>query len=171
MTKSISRRRFIRDSSLLTTGTLLAGGTGITGCGPADGPPRVSGEIVVDPASFCELSPHFYMQFMEPLGSTDGSVDSAWDYLQDDWRGDMVETVRDLAPDSIRWGGAFARYYKWREGVGPPSERPRMLRKSPYSTSSGSRRTDSVAMNFSVLISSGVKTTTPRGEKSVFVKL
>ena len=64
------------------------------------------------------------MQFMEPLGVTDASVEGAWDWDADDWRKDFVEVVRDLAPDVIRWGGIYAQYYKWREGIGPAAARP-----------------------------------------------
>jgi alpha-N-arabinofuranosidase len=85
-----------------------------------------SNRIVVDPAPRFEISPLFYMQFMEPLGATDSSVEAAWDYDADDWRADFVEVVRDLAPDVIRFGGLFSRYYKWREGLGPPDKRPWM---------------------------------------------
>ena len=80
--------------------------------------------IVVDPKPLFEISPHLYMQFMEPLGTTDSSVEAAWDYDRDDWRKDFVDTVKDLAPDAIRWGGIYSRYYKWREGVGPVARRP-----------------------------------------------
>jgi hypothetical protein len=75
--------------------------------------------IVVDPKPLFEISPWLYMQFMEPLGSTDGSVEACWDYEADDWRKDFVDTVRDLAPGAIRFGGLFSRYYKWREGDRP----------------------------------------------------
>ena len=64
------------------------------------------------------------MQFMEPLGATDSSVEAAWDYDADDWRKDFIEVVRDLAPNVMRFGGLFIRYYKWREGVGPVEKRP-----------------------------------------------
>lgn len=81
--------------------------------------------ITIDPKPLFDISPYLYMQFMEPLGITDGSVEAAWDYDTDDWRKDLIETVKDLAPDVIRWGGLFSRYYKWREGVGPvASSRP-----------------------------------------------
>jgi alpha-N-arabinofuranosidase len=63
---------------------------------------------------------------MEPLGATDPSVEAAWDYSRDDWRKDFVETTRDLAPGMLRFGGLFSRYYKWREGIGPPAKRPSM---------------------------------------------
>jgi alpha-L-arabinofuranosidase len=82
--------------------------------------------IVIDPKPRFEISPLLYMQFMEPLGTTDGSVEASWDYDKDDWRADFVDVVRDLAPDAIRFGGVFSRYYKWREGVRPPDQRPWM---------------------------------------------
>lgn len=82
--------------------------------------------IVVDPKPLFEISPWLYMQFMEPLGATDSSVEACWDYDADDWRKDFVDIVRDLAPDAIRFGGLFSRYYKWREGIGPAAKRPPM---------------------------------------------
>jgi hypothetical protein len=36
--------------------------------------------IVIDPQPLIEISPHLYTQFMEPLGTTDASVEAAWDY-------------------------------------------------------------------------------------------
>lgn len=82
--------------------------------------------IVVDPKPLFDISPYLYMQFMEPLGTTDSSVEAAWDYDRDDWRKDFVDTVADLAPDVVRFGGLYSRYYKWREGVGPAAGRPWM---------------------------------------------
>ena len=82
--------------------------------------------IVVDPHPLFDISPWLYMQFMEPLGVTDGSVEASWDYDRDDWRKDFVDTVKDLAPGALRFGGLFSRHYKWREGVGPAAKRPAM---------------------------------------------
>src|SRR3954468_18191334 len=82
--------------------------------------------IVLDPAPQFEISPHLYMQFMEPLGVTDSSVEAAWDYDADDWRKDFVDVVADLAPDVVRFGGLFSRYYKWTEAVGAAEKRPWM---------------------------------------------
>ena len=83
--------------------------------------------LTVEPAPLFELSPYLYMQFMEPLGATDGSVEAAWDHLADRWRDDVVAVTRDLAPTMMRWGGIFADFYRWREGVGPRDKRPPML--------------------------------------------
>ena len=80
--------------------------------------------IVIDPKPVFDISPHLYMQFMEPLGVTDSSVEASWDYERDDWRKDFIETTRDLAPGMMRFGGLVSRYYKWHEGVGPSSVRP-----------------------------------------------
>jgi alpha-L-arabinofuranosidase len=82
--------------------------------------------IVVDPTPRFDISPWLYMQFMEPLGATDSSVEAAWDYDQDDWRKDFIDTVKDLAPGAMRFGGLFSRHYKWREGIGPAAKRPAM---------------------------------------------
>ncbi len=67
------------------------------------------------------------MQFMEPLGAADSSVDAGWDYLHECWHEDLLSAVRSLAPGMVRWGGCFASYYHWREGVGPTEERKPML--------------------------------------------
>src|SRR5215831_6574721 len=82
--------------------------------------------IVVDPKPLFEISPLLYMQFMEPLGTTDCAIEASWDYNADDWRVDFVALTRDLAPGAIRFGGLFSRYYRWREGVGPAERRPWM---------------------------------------------
>jgi hypothetical protein len=96
----------------------LAGAAPLAAAGP--------NAINVDPTPQFDLSPHLYMQFMEPLGITDSSVEAAWDYDADDWRKDFVDAVRDLGPNVIRFGGLFSRYYRWREGVGPAAARPAM---------------------------------------------
>jgi alpha-L-arabinofuranosidase len=83
--------------------------------------------IAIDPAPRFKLSPYLYMQFMEPLGTTDGSVEAAWDHLGNNWREDVVEVTRELAPTMMRWGGIFLDFYRWREGVGPRDKRPPML--------------------------------------------
>ena len=87
---------------------------------------QTGASVVVDPRPRFEISPWLYMQFMEPLGATDSSVEAAWDYDRDDWRTDFVDRVRELGPGSMRFGGLFSRHYKWREGVGPAQKRPWM---------------------------------------------
>lgn len=82
--------------------------------------------LEVDPAPRFELSPYLYMQFMEPLGATDSSVEAAWDHDRQDWREDVIAATQDLAPAMVRWGGIYTDYYRWREGVGPRGQREPM---------------------------------------------
>jgi len=79
--------------------------------------------IVIDTNPTYDLSPNLYMQFMEPLGTTDGSVEAGWNHMLCDWREDLVAVTKELAPPLIRIGGCFSSYYRWREGVGPRSSR------------------------------------------------
>lgn len=83
--------------------------------GPAD--------LRVDPKPLFPLSPNLYMQFMEPLGVTDSSVEAAWDHRNARWRQDVIDATRALGPPLIRWGGILSAYYRWKEGVGPRSRR------------------------------------------------
>lgn len=83
--------------------------------------------IQIDPKPLFELSPWLYMQFMEPLGVTDSSVEAAWDHAHSKWFNFVVEQTKILAPGLMRWGGIFAAYYRWREAVGPRDRRVPML--------------------------------------------
>ncbi len=83
--------------------------------------------IQINPTEQFGLSPYLYMQFMEPLGTTDTSVDAAWDFNHDRWRQDVIDITKELAPTMIRWGGCFVSYYKWKEGIGPMEKRKPMV--------------------------------------------
>jgi alpha-N-arabinofuranosidase len=119
------RRSFLTDASMAAAGIAVGGRLGV----PAQVRPATAtrAPLVVDPVPLFELSPYLYMQFMEPLGATDGSVEAAWDHLGDRWRDDLVAITRELAPTMMRWGGIFADFYRWREGVGPRDTRRPML--------------------------------------------
>ncbi len=84
---------------------------------------EASQSMTVNPQPRFDLSPYLYMQFMEPLGTTDGSVAAAWDFGRDRWREDVIDVTRKLAPTLIRWGGCFVSYYRWKEAVGPRDQR------------------------------------------------
>lgn len=92
-----------------------------------DALPAGQSDLLVDAAPRFALSPYLYQQFMEPLGTTDGSVAAAWDFLRHRWRPDVIEATRRLGPTLMRWGGCFASYYRWKEGVGPRAERRPMV--------------------------------------------
>jgi len=117
----LTRRDFLQNTALLTA-TSLATPSGLF----AQGRRETDSTIDVDPEPAFDISPRLYLQFMEPLGDTDGSVEAAWDYDIDDWREDLIDATKSLGPDVVRWGGNFIRYYRWREGVGPVQERPSM---------------------------------------------
>lgn len=73
----------------------------------------------IDPEKKHKISPYLYMQFMEPLGVADSSVDAGWDFAENRWWPMLMDRVKELAPTMVRWGGIFASYYHWREAVGP----------------------------------------------------
>lgn len=122
----MKRREFLKRSAGLAGGVIAASQIKALAQAQAADAASSGGAVVVDPKPLFEISPLLYMQFMEPLGVTDSSVEAAWDYNRDDWRKDFVETTQDLAPGMMRFGGLFSRYYKWREGVGPAPKRPWM---------------------------------------------
>lgn len=69
------------------------------------------------------ISPYLYMQFMEPLGVCDTSVDAAWDFAEQKWYDQVIDKARELGPTMVRFGGCFASYYHWKEAVGPQASR------------------------------------------------
>lgn len=123
----MKRRTFLKNSSVLAAGLVLTKKVHAAEPTSIEAIKSGSASLVIDPKPRFELSPYLHMQFMEPLGVTDGSVEAAWDHLQDKWREDVIEVTRELAPPMMRWGGIFADFYRWREGVGPREKRPSML--------------------------------------------
>ena len=73
-----------------------------------------------------------YGQFAEHLGRCiyDGiwvGKDSPIPNI-DGYRKDLVEAIKELTVPVLRWpGGCFADEYHWRDGIGPQSERPKMI--------------------------------------------
>ena len=51
-------------------------------------------KIRIHPVPLFELSPYRFMQFMEPLGTTDASVEAAWDFQRSCWREDVIAVTR-----------------------------------------------------------------------------
>jgi alpha-N-arabinofuranosidase len=84
-------------------------------------------DLIVDPEPRFDLSPYLYMQFMEPLGTTDSSVEASWDHRRERWRPDLIKATKELGPTLIRWGGILSSFYRWREGVGPRAKRRPMF--------------------------------------------
>jgi alpha-L-arabinofuranosidase len=120
----MKRREFLKSSAFVAGSVIAASQLKALAQVQATNAASSGGAVVIDPQPLFDISPHLYMQFMEPLGVTDSSVEAAWDYSRDDWRRDFVETTQGLAPGMLRYGGLLSRYYKWREGVGPAAKRP-----------------------------------------------
>ena len=40
----------------------------------------MTNKIIISPGKKHRISPYLYMQFMEPLGVFDGSMDAGWDF-------------------------------------------------------------------------------------------
>jgi alpha-N-arabinofuranosidase len=122
----MKRRDFLKNSARLAGGLIAASNLKAVAQTQAESAAVSGGQVLIDPTPLFDISPHLYMQFMEPLGATDPSVEAAWDYNHEAWRNDFIEATADLAPGMLRFGGLFSRYYKWREGIGMPSKRPWM---------------------------------------------
>ncbi|MBE7174538.1 MAG: alpha-L-arabinofuranosidase [Williamsia sp.] len=113
----MQRRNFLKLSGLSTASLAITSTTG------ASVKKSSINTLDIDPDPLFELSPFLYMQFMEPLGVTDSSVEAAWDHTTNDWKPTVINTTKELSPGMMRWGGNMSAYYKWREGVGPRAKR------------------------------------------------
>ncbi len=76
-----------------------------------------------------KISRHIYGHFMEHLSRC--VYDGAWVGLDSaipntrGWRNDLIQMMRDIRVPNLRWpGGCFAEMYHWRDGIGPPADRP-----------------------------------------------
>ncbi len=122
--KPFSRRNFLKAGTAVSAGSLFAGNT-VFPCTLKTAETKKS-IVRIDPAPQFDIAPTLFMQFLEPLGTTEPAIEAAWNYRKDNWREDVIKCVAALSPGMIRWGGNFTRYYKWREGVGPAEKRPWM---------------------------------------------
>lgn len=117
--QNVSRREVLRSIGVTAAGWIAARSL-------ARADDTIAPVLTIAPEPLFDLSPWLYMQFMEPLGTTDGSVEASWDHLQQRWRPDLIAATKELAPPMLRWGGLFSAYYRWREGVGPRAARKPM---------------------------------------------
>jgi len=117
----MKRRNFLKAGVLASTGSIV-NGNALLSC-TVKAIETKKGVLRIDPTPRFDITPTLFMQFLEPLGTTDPAIEAAWDYKRDDWREDVVKCVAELSPGMIRWGGNFTRYYKWKEGIGPVKNR------------------------------------------------
>jgi len=84
-------------------------------------------------APIARITPRLYGHFAEHLGRCcyDGIwVGSQRDTIpqQNGFRSDVLAALCALPVPMLRWpGGCYADHYHWRDGIGPPDERPRRL--------------------------------------------
>ena len=50
--------------------------------------------LKIDAKEKHKISPYLYMQFMEPLGVADSSVDAAWDFVENEWFPEVINISR-----------------------------------------------------------------------------
>ena len=96
---------------------------------------QLRGSAVVDTrAAGTTIRPEIYGQFAEQLGTgINGGIwvgpDSPIPNIRG-YRRDVVEALQRLKVPVVRWpGGCYADIYRWRDGIGPRSERPVTLNK------------------------------------------
>ena len=123
MNTADTRRDFIKKLGLGAATTAISANS----CESGNAKGNKAQLIEVNPEPKFDLSPYLYMQFMEPLGTTDGSVAAAWDFPRDCWREDVLEATQKLSPTLLRWGGIFCSYYLWKEAIGPRHLRKPMI--------------------------------------------
>lgn len=88
--------------------------------------------LVIQGKSDHTISRHIYGHFSEHLGRCiyDGFwVDSNMNVPKKDRiRLDIVDALKKIKIPNLRWpGGCFADEYHWRDGIGPRSQRPKMV--------------------------------------------
>jgi alpha-N-arabinofuranosidase len=91
-----------------------------------------TGTLNISTDSKTTISKHIYGQFAEHLGR--GIYGGFWVdknlpvKKQDRIRLDIVDALKKIKIPNLRWpGGCFADEYHWRDGIGPATERPRMV--------------------------------------------
>jgi hypothetical protein len=70
----MNRREFLKRSGSVAVAALAADRINAIAKAQADNALSSGAAVVIDPKPLFEISPHLYMQFMEPLGVTDSSV-------------------------------------------------------------------------------------------------
>src|SRR5262249_50815328 len=80
MAIEMKRRAFLKQSARVAGGLIAASKLKAIAQSQAESAASSGGQVVIDPTPLFDISPHLYMQFMEPLGATDSSVEAAWDY-------------------------------------------------------------------------------------------
>src|SRR4051812_31446100 len=94
-----NRRQFLKRSLTLAASAAVLSLNAQRARSQAIAANEATGAVVINPKPMFDISPQLYMQFMEPLGVTDSSVEACWSYDAENWRKDFVDRSIDLAPD------------------------------------------------------------------------
>jgi len=114
----------IKRNSLLTIAFLIGTSLGVKAQNEAT--------FKIEPESNITISRHIYGQFAEHLGRSiyDGFwVDKKLNVKKEGRiRLDIVDALKKIKIPNLRWpGGCFADEYHWRDGIGKPKNRPKMV--------------------------------------------
>src|ERR1700745_4329190 len=124
-TDLISRRYFLRTSSLAASALSLRGGRLF-----AQTAAQADARIDILPAeTIGRISDEIYGHFIEHLGGV--IYDGVWVGESskipnvNGIRKAFIDTMRDVQAPVLRWpGGCFADSYDWHDGIGPRAKRP-----------------------------------------------
>ena len=99
----------------------------------------ISANLTIDPHFVVgPINRRLFGSFVEHLGRCvyDGIYEPGHPAADEDgYRRDVIDLVRELGVSTIRYpGGNFVSGYRWEDGVGPTSERPRRLDLAWHST-------------------------------------
>lgn len=99
----------------------------------------IRAQLALDPSSVVgPVNRRLFGSFVEHLGRCvyDGIYEPAHPLADEDgFRRDVIDLVRELGVTTVRYpGGNFVSGYRWEDGVGPRSERPRRLDLAWHST-------------------------------------
>jgi alpha-L-arabinofuranosidase len=99
----------------------------------------ISAHLTIDPHFVVgPINRRLFGSFVEHLGRCvyDGIYEPGHPAADEDgYRRDVIDLVRELGVSTIRYpGGNFVSGYRWEDGVGPRSERPRRLDLAWHST-------------------------------------
>ena len=150
------------DPVISRLGAVLVVLLALASAGPASAGDRIEATLTVSQeAAGPRIEPAIQGQFVEHLGT--GVYGGLWvgpDSRIPNTRGfrnDVIAALRRLHVPVVRWpGGCFADDYDWRDGIGPPAQRPVRLNKVWGNVPDDNRVGTHEFMDFSELIGADV---------------
>ena len=134
--RSVSRRHFLQDASKagLAIGANLAFGRHLLGQSAPSNPAQPVRIYADSRRIIAPIDRNLFGSFLEHIGRAiyEGIYDPQSKFADaNGFRKDVMDEVRKLGVPIIRYpGGNFVSGYNWLDGIGPQSERPRVLDKA-----------------------------------------